>query len=275
MTEVPINLITFIDVLFCFIGCVLVSSANYTINEWLDRGFDEKHPIKKFRTSVISKLNWKLVYSQYIFLAFTGLGILYFQNTLVFLLGLFLIAMGIVYNVEPFRLKDKAVIDVLTESINNPIRMAVGWYATESAFVVPASLVLSAYGFGIFLMTLKRFAELKILKDAAVSYRVSFENWNEVKLLTVSLLGVLVGSIFLGIFMVLWRIELVVAIPFLILLIIRYFSLSITASEIAISPEKLYKTPSLIFLALLFSLVVLSLTAIDIQYLRELMVIRR
>jgi decaprenyl-phosphate phosphoribosyltransferase len=227
------------------------------------------------RTAVISNLNWKLVYFQYIILAVMGLGILYFQNEIVFILGILLLSMGIIYNVEPFRLKDKAVVDVLTESVNNPIRLAVGWYSVQSTHVVPASLILSAYGFGIFLMTLKRLAELKILKDLAVGYRISFKNWNETKLLTVSLLGVLVGSIFLGIFMVLWRIELVVTVPFLILLIIRYFSLSISASEIAISPEKLYKTPSLVILALLFSLLVLLMTTIEIPYLRELLIIRR
>lgn len=274
MAKTSVDKKIIVELIFCISGCILISSANYTINEWLDREFDRRHPIKKFRTAVISQLDWKFVYIQYSVLATVGLVILYFQNMKVFILGLLLLFMGIIYNVRPFRLKDKAVVDVLTESVNNPIRLSVGWYAIETFDVVPASLILSAYGFGIFLMTLKRFAELKILKESAANYRISFKNWNEIKLLTVALLGVLIGSIFLGIFMVLWRIELILTVPFLILLIIQYFRMSLAASEIAISPEKLYRSPVLISLVSLFALSLVLMSITEIPYLRDMLVFR-
>ena len=36
--------------------------------------------------------------------------------------------MGCLYNIPPIRTKDHAYVDVLSESINNPIRFLVGWY---------------------------------------------------------------------------------------------------------------------------------------------------
>ncbi len=36
--------------------------------------------------------------------------------------------MGVLYNVKPFRTKDIAYLDVLSESINNAIRLLLGWF---------------------------------------------------------------------------------------------------------------------------------------------------
>jgi len=37
--------------------------------------------------------------------------------------------MGLVYNVPPLRTKDRQYLDVLSESINNPLRFMLGWTA--------------------------------------------------------------------------------------------------------------------------------------------------
>src|SRR4051812_27670678 len=45
-----------------FLGTVatcLISSANYTINEWLDRHFDRFHPKKRSRSSVAGNVSAK------------------------------------------------------------------------------------------------------------------------------------------------------------------------------------------------------------------------
>jgi hypothetical protein len=34
---------------------------------------------------------------------------------------------GIFYNVRPMRTKDRAYLDVISESINNPLRLMIGW----------------------------------------------------------------------------------------------------------------------------------------------------
>ena len=46
--------------------------------------------------------------------------------------------MGCVYNIPPVRTKDKPFLDVLSESVNNPLRLLSGWY------IVGASVVPSA-----------------------------------------------------------------------------------------------------------------------------------
>ena len=37
--------------------------------------------------------------------------------------------MGLAYNVPPVRLKEWPYLDVLSESVNNPLRLALGWFA--------------------------------------------------------------------------------------------------------------------------------------------------
>ncbi len=45
--------------------------------------------------------------------------------------------MGCVYNIPPLRTKDQVYLDVLTESVNNPLRMLLGWYMVTSVLVPP------------------------------------------------------------------------------------------------------------------------------------------
>ena len=51
------------------------------------------------------------------------------------------------YNVPPIRIKDYAYFDVLAESVNNPLRFLVGWFAVAPQFLPPSSVLL-AYWMG-------------------------------------------------------------------------------------------------------------------------------
>ena len=46
--------------------------------------------------------------------------------------------MGCVYNVPPMRTKDRPWLDVLSEAINNPLRLLIGWYMVPSGLIAPA-----------------------------------------------------------------------------------------------------------------------------------------
>jgi len=48
-----------------------------------------------------------------------------------------LLIMGVVYNVEPLRSKDKPYLDVISESVNNPIRFLVGWFVLAPEAIPP------------------------------------------------------------------------------------------------------------------------------------------
>lgn len=56
-----------------FVVAIAIASANYVINEWLDREFDAHHPSKHHRKAVSLQLSPALVYVEY--LAFAGVGL--------------------------------------------------------------------------------------------------------------------------------------------------------------------------------------------------------
>ena len=83
------------------------------------------------------------------------------------LLGLWV--MGCVYNLPPVRTKDHAYVDVLSEAINNPLRMLVGWYIVTSTVVPPLSLLVSYWMIGCYFMAAKRFAEYRDFSRAGTA----------------------------------------------------------------------------------------------------------
>jgi decaprenyl-phosphate phosphoribosyltransferase len=66
---------------------------------------------------------------------------------------------AILYNLRPIRLKDIPYIDVLSESINNPIRFMIGWFVFSNDFPSLWYLLL-VWFLACILMTKKRLREL-------------------------------------------------------------------------------------------------------------------
>ena len=56
-----------------FMAACLIASANYVINEWLDRDFDRYHPVKKHRSIVENGADARIVYLLYAVLTAAGL----------------------------------------------------------------------------------------------------------------------------------------------------------------------------------------------------------
>src|SRR5687768_10016152 len=107
------------------IPACLIASANYILNEILDAPFDAMHPTKKFRGIPAGKV--KVTYLWWFMAALIVVAFLLcwwwqFNWAYQTALGLLLLS-GIVYNVPPLRLKDRAFMDVIAESFNNPIRL--------------------------------------------------------------------------------------------------------------------------------------------------------
>ena len=260
------------SVALVFFSLCLASSANYTINEWLDRDFDRIHPFKKHRIASSFRFSAKVVYLQYfsLLLVIAILSMFMEMPTRIFLA--ILLIMGILYNVEPIRLKDRYYLDVISESINNPIRLALGWYAVSPNVPVPASAYLSFWGMGIFLMSLKRYAEMVIISDPAVlnQYRKSFSKWAPEKLLTFAFLGGLTSCSFLGIMLIRYRIEYVIVLPVLIWIFVEYLKISLALDPASYAPEKLMKKTRLQILSIFFALLFVGLTFVDITILNEI-----
>jgi 4-hydroxybenzoate polyprenyltransferase len=116
--------------------------------------------------------------------------------------------MGILYNVNPIRLKEYPFIDVLSESINNAIRLLVSWFIVAPHLFPPISIILGYWMGGAFLMSTKRFAEYRMIKDKqlAIQYRKSFKFYTENSLLMSSIYYSLLSVFLCGIFMLKYRI---------------------------------------------------------------------
>lgn len=248
-----------------------ISSANYVINEWLDADFDKYHPVKKNRPVVTSNLKFSYVMLEYVILILLGLGFSLFINTYFIYIEIWLLVMGLLYNVKPFRTKDIPYIDVLSESINNIIRLLLGWFIVTDHFVPPFSILIGYWMCGAFLMSVKRYAEYKMINDPVTAglYRKSFRHYTEQSLLCSSLFYSMSATVFTSIFIIEYRIEYIVALPMLIGLFVLYFYLAFKEDSVVQKPEKLYKEKSLLLYLLAFVALLFLLTFIDIPIMEQ------
>lgn len=262
-----------IRVAFGLLSVSLVASSNYVINEWLDAKTDRFHPRKKDRVAVTGTLNPPIVYLLY-FGTF-GFGVIIGSLVSVHFLYVILLlwVMGILYNVKPFRTKDIAYLDIYTESINNAIRFLAGWFIVTDKYYPPVSIVLGYWFAGAFLMSMKRFAERRMIdsQKIATQYRESFKIYTEQKLMILSFFNAMLSVLFVGIFLIKYRIELIIFMSFYIGLFCYYFHMSCKDDSVAQSPEKLYKDRGMRLYILALLLVFILAMLIDIPLLEQLL----
>ncbi|HVL59071.1 MAG TPA: UbiA prenyltransferase family protein [Burkholderiaceae bacterium] len=259
-------------VLLALVSACLLASANYTINEWLDAEFDRHHPTKKERPSASGRMRRELVYLQYALLATAGLALAWTINGLFLTFAAMLLAMGLLYNVPPVRTKDKQYLDVLSESINNPLRFILGWAAITSIALPPSSILISYWMGGAYLMAMKRYAEYRMIGDPqrAGLYRRSFRYYTETSLLVSSFFYAITSSFLLGIFLIKYRIEFLVSFPFIALLFAWYLSIAMRPASRALHPEKLFHEKRFVCYTVFLCALVLALYFIDIPGLHVL-----
>jgi decaprenyl-phosphate phosphoribosyltransferase len=249
-------------ILVGLVSATLIASSNYVLNELLDAPFDRLHPSKKSRPAASGLADHGWGYVQWIVLMLAGMA-LAAQLGLGFALsaaGLWM--MGCVYNIPPARSKDVAYLDVLSESINNPLRFCLGWYSVVAHLLPPTSLLISYWMLGCFFMTLKRFSEYRQIADhkRAASYRSSFKHYTEEALLNSATFYAAASMLFFGAFIMRYRIELVLSFPVIAWLMAVYFSLSFKPDSPVQHPELLYKEPALMIpLTLCIALMVMLL----------------
>ena len=262
-----------INIILGFIGTCFIASANYVINEFLDAEFDKYHPTKKNRPMVTQNMKTSIVYTEYFVLAILGLICSYFVSFPFFITALVLLIMGVLYNVKPIRTKDIPFLDVLSESVNNALRLLLGWFIITDAYLPPVSIVISYWMFGAFLMAVKRYAEYRMINDpkTAALYRKSFAKYTEHTLLVSSVFYALISVFLCGTFLIKYKIELVLCIPFLCLLFCYYLYIAFKPDSAVQKPEKLYKEKSLLLFLVGFVILFVVLLFIDIPFLKQLL----
>lgn len=250
----------------------LVASSYYTLNEVLDAPYDRGHPLKCHRPVAAGLVRVPLAYAQWLGLGALGVGLGWAVNMPVGLTLLALWLMGCAYNIPPIRTKDLPYLDVISESVNNPLRLLVGWFIVDPGQVPPLSLLLSYWFVGAYFMAVKRFAELREFADPerAAAYRKSFSFYTEQRLLTSVMFYGSAAMLFLGAFTMRYRLELLLAYPLLALVMAIYFDIAYQENSAAQAPERLYREPRLMVAVILCTLAIALLCFIHLPWLQRL-----
>lgn len=239
------------------IPACLIASANYILNEILDAPFDAMHPTKRHRGIPAGKVKVPILWVIKVALIIGGFFLAWLWNfNWGYHAALFLLLLsGLVYNVPPLRLKDRAFADVIAESFNNPIRLWLGYYAlVDTHHVPPLSIVLSWWFFGALLMTGKRYSEFRFINDAELSgrYRRSFKTYTE-KSLILAMIGY--ANLFCfcaGVAMAVYPQlhNLVFVAPVIIAAVLVYFHHAMKEETARLEPEQLLQNPWIILCTL-------------------------
>lgn len=258
--------------LLAFLSAGLVASSNYVLNEIVDAPFDKLHPVKRERPIPSGEVNHAIAYGMWLGLAVAGLLAAFAVGRVFFMFAALLWVMGLVYNLPPIRLKDRVFMDVLTESVNNPIRLLLGWYGTGTTLVVPLSLVIAYWMLGAFFMAIKRFAEYRLIDDPelAAKYRRSFAGYDEEKLLLSIVYYAVSFGLFFGVFLLRYRVELIVSLPLLAGFMAWYIHIGFKHDSPAQYPERLYRLKGFMAYTMFSAAVMVLLLYLNIPMIAEI-----
>ena len=257
------------------ITAICIASANYVINEWLDRDFDKHHPTKAQRSAVQRELRGSFVAAGWLILVAIGLACAYASSKTMLLVAAVFALQGVVYNVPPLRAKDKAYLDVVSESINNSLRLMIGWAMVDPTTLPPSSIILSYWLGGAFLMAAKRLSEYREIvashgKELLVRYRASFAGYTEISLTVSCFVYGLLSSFFLAVFLIKYRIEYLLLMPVISVLFAHYLALSMQPGSSAQNPEKLYRERGLLVIVSLLAILFVITTFVNLPMLNGL-----
>ena len=258
-----------------FAAAALVASANYVLNEWLDAGHDRHHPTKSTRPAVAKRLSAPVVWAEYLLLAAAGLGLAAAVSPLFLATAALFFASGLLYNVPPVRTKETAYLDVISESVNNPLRLTLGWAMIDSTSLPPGSLLLGFWAGGAFLMALKRLAEYRSAEaagtlDSLTRYRRSFRVYTASSLLLSAFLYAQFAAFALAVFLIKYRIEYLLSMPLFALLFVAYLRVGLKRDSSAQTPERLFRETGLIGVVALLVVALAILTFVDLPFLDQL-----
>jgi 4-hydroxybenzoate polyprenyltransferase len=232
----------------------LISTANYIVNEIADAPFDIHHPTKRMRPLASGEVHRGPLVVWAFVLAASSLAAAWFLFSRPFFFSLLaLLAAGFIYNVKPVRAKDIPFLDSVSESVNNPIRFCLGWYAFAPGGFPPASLLLSWWAFGNFLMVAKRLSELRFLRERAGDYRASLRRYTGSSLILGLAASAAVFMAAYFVFAVKFKLQgFLYLSPPLAFYLFLFFRKTLVEKEIMEEPEKLLSRPKYaLFTALL------------------------
>lgn len=264
-----------LPIILGLIATSLVASANYLLNEWLDSTYDKHHPLKSNRPFVKRKPKAATLLLAYSIFAGTGLLISVWINLSVAWVQFALLLSGLIYNVRPIRSKDIPFVDVLTESLNNPLRFLIGWTLVTDTLIPPSSVLIAYWMGGAFLMGIKRYAEYKTVesmqgKEVLVAYRKVFKVYNGDRLLVSSFFYALLSAFTMAVFLTKYRIEYLLLFPVISALFASYLRIALKPASGAQAPEKLIREKTLWVIIFVLLILFIFCSFVDIPQLHIL-----
>jgi decaprenyl-phosphate phosphoribosyltransferase len=265
------------QIAWAFVATCLIASSNYVINEILDAPCDQSHPVKRHRPIPSGRVWLPAAYFEWIALGIAGLALAAAVNRPFLYSASFLLVMGMLYNIPPIRTKEYPYIDVLSESINNPIRLMLGWFALVPFEFPPISLLISYWMIGAFFMASKRFAEYRAIGDPETAgvYRSSFRFYDENKLLISMFFYTTCFALFLGVFIIRYHLELILIFPLVAGFVCYYLHVAFKQDSAAQNPERLYRERGLMTYLVVCIVAFFALMFVRIPILYELFNVRQ
>ncbi len=258
-------------ILLGLLAACVVASSNYVLNEILDAPFDRFHPSKHARPIPSGQVKLPLAWAWWVMLSLLGFLLSFRLNVYFGWTAVLLWIMGTLYNVPPVRLKDVAYGDVLSESVNNPIRLALGWYCMGIGSAPPFSIFMAYWMFGAFLMAAKRFAEFRNIDDPdrAAQYRKSFGFYNQEKLVVSIFYYATLFALMGGFFIARYRFELILATPLVAYAMAYYMHMAYKPDSPVQQPEQLFRHKKLMLIVLAAFLACTVLLFVSLPDLRD------
>jgi decaprenyl-phosphate phosphoribosyltransferase len=260
-----------VPIALAIVATCLVASSNYVLNEVLDARQDALHPDKRHRPVPAGEVWLPAAYAEWLVLGACGLsvGLTVGASFTWALLALWI--MGVLYNVPPVRLKDWPYVDVLGESINNPLRLFLGWLAVFPHRFPPVSLSIAYWMLGAFLMAAKRLAELRHIGDRSVlaGCRRSFRHYTEDRLLVSMFFYACTCALLGGIFIVRYKLELIAFAPFGAGFMAYYVKVALQPDSAAQHPERLHREVGLMIYLVACLVLFVSLMFVHVPILYE------
>jgi 4-hydroxybenzoate polyprenyltransferase len=240
-------------VILGFVALSLVSSANYVLNDVVDRKKDGAHPEKKNRPLASGKVS--LIEAWLIIIVMLALGMIlaYGLGMLFFISAAALFIMTLVYSLF---LKNEPIADILVIAINFVIRAVSGTFIIK-VFISPW-LILCPFFLALFLAAGKRDADIRFIKseNSKNKYKEVLKYYNKEIIDGILLISATSLIIAYALYALSRSTPLLVTVPVGIYLILRYYSLINNGSEIARHPERVIKDWRMIAAFIIYALFV-------------------
>ena len=240
----PVRLDTLVILLLAGIfNMILIQGVMYVTNDVADVEKDRMHPKKRKRPIASRKISVSEAVAFGLILFLSAVALAAFLDFRIILIDVALFLNNILYSFRPTRLRDVAYIDVGSVALNFPLRVMVGWFLFEPYnhlrldLLVP--MILLTYFFAVFLLSLKRIAEKRNLKNAK-KFRKSLERYTVGKLKAIAIFSSIIVSISFVFFA--WNLKpvLVILYPYVFFMMYWYSRLAFSKNSVAMAPEEIF-----------------------------------